>query len=273
MALALAVLGIGARLWWPPLPREPRFFQLEQPPLRLWARADQAAPDGLELRVLASEVVIWLESPRELGPVLFLLRGSATTVEVRSGHATNTFEPPAAAAGRLFLEWQPENPRHGRGRPGLFYRFVVRLPELGDDELLADAPRIVFLGTRELLDRDLYAPRWPGCGAPATVAAGEEFLALARAVNESPYPWTHRGNARVRLSYRWYEDGEGVDGAAGTTDLPRSIAPGEELESWLQVRAPAAPGTYELELDLVLAPLGRFSEHGARTCRTAVAVR
>lgn len=119
----------------------------------------------------------------------------------------------------------------------------------------------------------LYKVAWDGCGAPDSVAAGEGFLALARFRNTSPHTWPHRGNARVRLGYRFIDPGDAkADGEITPQDLPRPVAPGQALEAWVRVLAPAAPGRHVLELDLAYEPSAWFSERGVETCRVELDV-
>ncbi len=126
----------------------------------------------------------------------------------------------------------------------------------------------------ELDELRLYQAAWGGCGAPDSVATGEGFLALARLRNTSPHPWPHRGNARVRLGYRWLDPGGSeIDEEVRRQDLEAPVAPGQALESWVRVLAPADPGRYVLELDLAYEPMAWFSERGTETCRVELAVR
>lgn len=266
-ALALAA-GLGWWLWWPPRPEEPGFSRLDLAEARIWSRPDEVEARGSELRVTAAEAVIWLESSRRLGPVLFLVRGGPARVVVSSRRSRNEHRPSSGADGSLFLEWQPGEPYRYRSRPGRhFHRLLVSFPERSGS---GDAPSLAFLGTKETLDRDYYGVEWRACGTPEAVRAGEEFLVLARAANTSPHTWPHRGNARIRLAGRWLRQDEPAGEVL--TDLAAPVDPGSELVGWLRLRAPESPGRHTLELDLAYEPLASFSEKGAPTCRAEVTV-
>lgn len=269
--LALVAVGLSGWLWWPPAPEEPGFRPLDLPEVRLWFRPREAEARAEELRIRAPETVVWLESSRRLGPVLFQVGGRPARVVVRSGGSKEEYLAPSSGAGeRIFLEWQPDEPRRYRGRPDLyFYRLVLAFPDRAGSGS-GDAPALAFLGTRETLGRDYYRVEWLGCGAPETVRAGEELPVLARARNASPNVWPHRGNARVRLAARWL-DGEAPPPPV-LTDLGAPVEPGGEVARWLRPRAPDRPGRHTLELDFELEPLARFSEKGAPTCRADVDV-
>lgn len=276
--LGLALVGAGLAMWfWPPrLPSGPDYFPLDIAGLRLWARADQAKtipdPQGGSLKVVGTQVVLWIESPRELGPVLFQVRGRLERVEVRSASKAEEFEPPPVEGeARFFLEWQPEKPRRHPDRPGFFYELTLSLSG-SSAELPAtgDGTSIALIGSRAHLDRDLYSVEWLGCGAPEEVLAGEEFLALARMKNTSAHAWPHQGNARVRLAARWKSAREESGPRA---DLEATVESGDEASRWLAVRAPDRPGRHILELDLFHQPVASFSSKRAPTCQAEVLVR
>ncbi|NJL29232.1 MAG: hypothetical protein HC897_15805 [Thermoanaerobaculia bacterium] len=56
------------------------------------------------------------------------------------------------------------------------------------------------------------------------------------------------------------------------TELARPVAPGEALETWQKVTAPAAPGEYLLELDPVFERVAWFSTRGVATCQQPVTI-
>ncbi|HVV08957.1 class I SAM-dependent methyltransferase [Amycolatopsis sp.] len=115
------------------------------------------------------------------------------------------------------------------------------------------------------------------CRAEITVLEGPDFLppneigtVRALVANRGPSVWTLDHD--IKFANHWLRDGEMVARDDGRTELPRTVAPGESLELELIVRAPAEPGRYELELDLVEEFVAWWSEHGSPTARIAVTV-
>ncbi|NKQ59174.1 methyltransferase domain-containing protein [Amycolatopsis sp. K13G38] len=114
------------------------------------------------------------------------------------------------------------------------------------------------------------------CRAEITFLEGPETMrplssatVRARVTNRGPAPWP--ADQEVKLGNRWCRDGMRTrdDGRA---ELPRVVLPGETLELELTVRAPAEPGTYDIELDMVQEFVAWWSEHDSPTARRAVAV-
>ncbi len=54
--------------------------------------------------------------------------------------------------------------------------------------------------------------------------------------------------------------------------LPRDVAPGEALELSFAFQAPARPGSYALELDMVDEGIAWFEKRGSRTARVELLV-
>ena len=279
---------------YPSLGEAPGFHQVELHGLgpaaraRLWAPADQSKMLA-DLWLLGGESVeLWIESRVELPPVAFNLRnlaaGNHILVDLGGSSQSRRFEnlPPVGVTFRLQFEpRRATRVRHDDAGPIYYYRMRVktrlgekpkwRLGPSGGDYLGVE---VSFLGPLEFLDQDLYALDWIGCGAPPRVAAGEEFLAVARLRNRSAQTWPHRGGARVRLSYRWLDDaGEPVASDSRRTELQSDVEPGRQLASWLSVQAPRKPGRYLLEIDPLFENVAWFSRrNGGVTCRAEVEV-
>lgn len=278
--LALLLFGTGLGLWlWPtPLPQAPDFFAIEGSEFRLWARGDQvevlSSLQGDLLKAREAEMDLWIESPRELGPLVFQVSGRLSRAEVRSGGESRGFEPPPSdGKARFFLEWQPEKARQDPDRTGFFYPLVFSFsgPSVSQPE---ETVTIALIGSRAFLDRDLYGVDWLGCGLPNAVVAGGEFLALAHARNISTEIWPDQGHARVRLAARWHGvGGEAIGEAGPRVELEAPVEPGDELTRWLTVQAPETAGRYVLEFDLFFEPLTWFSEREASTCEAEIEVR
>ncbi len=279
---------------YPALGRTSGFHRLELHGLeaagaRLWAPTDRTEVNSDELWLLGGESVeLWLESRAEIASAVLQLRNLATgnriTLRMAGEEITRDLEQVAAGGESFRTELTPGEPdkvRRDAGGALYVYRLELetRLGEKpkwrqsgGPNHYLGVA--LAFLGSRELLDRDLYATEWLGCGAPPRVAPGEQFLAAARLRNASPHAWPDRGPARVRLSYRWLDAGGRKVAHAGLrTELADRVEPGREIASWISVQAPGTPGAYVLELDPVFENVAWFSNRDpGATCRVEITV-
>jgi SAM-dependent methyltransferase len=98
--------------------------------------------------------------------------------------------------------------------------------------------------------------------APGTLATNEAAPVDLRVRNDSSVTWPT--SALLTVGGRWHT---GAGAFAGDHDirvlLPAALGPGEEQAVQLGIRAPATPGDYRLELDLLHEPGGWFSEHGS----------
>ncbi len=253
----------------------------------LSAPSDQAEARGDELWLLGGESVeLWLWSRSLLPSAVFSLRnlapGNRISMRMAGEKSERLFEDVPEQGIVFRLELNPRGAHKTRRDdqgPIYYYRLRIetRLGEkpkwrqgIATDDYLGIA--IAFLGTREFLERDLYATEWLACGVPPRVVPEEQFLAVARLRNLSEHSWPNRGPARVRLSYRWLSaGGEEIPHASVRTELPSAIEPGQEIASWLSIDAPGAPGNYLLELDPLFENVAWFSTHTG-TCRAEVVV-
>ena len=77
----------------------------------------------------------------------------------------------------------------------------------------------------------------------------------------------------ILLSYHWLDAQRGpVEYDGLRTPLPRPLPPGEACALTMRVRAPAKPGRYVLEIDLVEEGVSWFSRAGTRPLRSLVRV-
>jgi hypothetical protein len=68
----------------------------------------------------------------------------------------------------------------------------------------------------------------------------------------------------LRLAYHWWSDPPGSEPVVFDGErwvLPRSIEPGEYALAWMRLRAPAQPGAYRAQLDLVEEGVSWFGAH------------
>lgn len=77
----------------------------------------------------------------------------------------------------------------------------------------------------------------------------------------------------ILLSYHWLDARRGpVEYDGLRTPLPRPVLPGESCAVTMRVRAPAKPGSYVLEIDLVEEGVSWFTRAGTRPLRSPVRV-
>ncbi|HVS14246.1 MAG TPA: hypothetical protein VMV46_09995 [Thermoanaerobaculia bacterium] len=132
-----------------------------------------------------------------------------------------------------------------------------------------------LLGDPTTLDRDLYQATWSPLAAPETVAPEAVFTVEATVANRSAAIWPARGSARVRAGYRFVDraTGEIAQDFGARTDLAEEVPPGGVATLPIAVTAPARPGDYLLEVDLVHEYVSWFSARGSRVASAPVTVR
>jgi hypothetical protein len=114
--------------------------------------------------------------------------------------------------------------------------------------------------------------------APARMRAGERVLLRFRVRNAGGFTWPARGDAggmyQVNLGDRWLDSAGGrvVNDLDGRTTLAEDLPPGGETELTLPVNAPARPGEYVLEIDMIHEAVTFFREKGSATLRINVRV-
>jgi len=119
-----------------------------------------------------------------------------------------------------------------------------------------------------------YRVDFAGARLPGHMRAAELYQVPVTLRNEGSQIWDSLGQLPVRLSYRWWTS----DGAQGTeealrTNLPHRIAPGYAIQVRAWLLAPAQPGEYRLEWDLVREGDAWFKDRGAETLRQMVVVK
>ena len=236
-------------------------------------RADALAFRGDELWVHgATDVEAWILSKQLVTDALF---------RVRSGAPSNTVEiclEDSCARAEFDGNNQPDT-REVLLRPEWFWSYqpftgdlVYRLRvststgekptwrgEEGDDFYLGAA--LVYLGSSDERDRDLFHVEWGQIDRVKSVEAGSQFQLPITLTNASQEAWPDRGATRVQLSYHWL-DGKGRtlvhDGLR--TLLPAPVAPGDSVSVVQEVIAPQDIGQHILVLDLVRERLAWFSD-------------
>ena len=83
--------------------------------------------------------------------------------------------------------------------------------------------------------------------------------------NAGTATWRLRGELGVKLSYHWLDDrGNAIVWDGPRVDFGGPVAPGDEIEVALRVRAPQPPGRYRLAFDLVEELRFWFAEVGSQ---------
>jgi tRNA (mo5U34)-methyltransferase len=110
--------------------------------------------------------------------------------------------------------------------------------------------------------------------APARARASEEVAILVSVRNDGAARWLaggEEGTARgaVRLAAHLIKglDEEDISLYYAGAVLPHDVGPGESVELTLRLRAPAEPGRYVLEFDMVSEHLSWFEDLGSPTVR------
>ena len=113
-----------------------------------------------------------------------------------------------------------------------------------------------------------YGVSWGTNQTPGSMSTGATTNVSVSFTNLGALTWNHTGANRVQLSYHWRNgacNGSSVavwDGLR--TPLPDDVAQGASVANLpAQVRAPAGPGAYCLQFDLVREGITWFSSQGA----------
>ncbi len=110
------------------------------------------------------------------------------------------------------------------------------------------------------LPSSAFRVEWGDLGALPSMAAGKTILVTVTVRNSSDQVWpdakaadpSGSGAGAVRLSYRWMTaSGRRVTEYKERVDLPKALSPGESAALSVPVVAPATPGDYQLQFDLV----------------------
>lgn len=110
---------------------------------------------------------------------------------------------------------------------------------------------------------------------PASIEAGDFAAVRVQVTNRSDVTWRHDipAGRHLCVGNHWLrEDGSRAvdDDARGF--LPKPVTPGDTVQVPLRVQAPAEPGRYVLEVDLVQEHICWFVQRGSPTARTPVTV-
>jgi 4-amino-4-deoxy-L-arabinose transferase-like glycosyltransferase len=147
---------------------------------------------------------------------------------------------------------------------------------------IAVAPWSLFLGLPpELLDfvreknalplpDDSFRVAWRLGAQPTSIRRGERAYGFVSFQNVSPCSWPQA----VHLGYHWRAVAPGGPYIHdGGRELPNeAISPGETITLPVSLTAPAVPGEYDIEYDLVFEGVTWFADRGARPARVRIAI-
>jgi F5/8 type C domain len=109
---------------------------------------------------------------------------------------------------------------------------------------------------------------WLQVGAPSQMDLGATVQFGVTMRNDGRATWSQTGTQAVRLGYRWIDTSGNAAEGAERTDLPQAVASAETVTlPAARVRAPAKPGYYTLELDLVKGVSDWFAAQGSPSWR------
>lgn len=113
---------------------------------------------------------------------------------------------------------------------------------------------------------------------PETMSAGQQATIQVKLKNNSDVNWPAIGDSdgkyQVKLGNHWLDqNNKPVVVDDGRTPLPADIKPGAEIELPLVVNAPAKPGSYVLQIDIVQENVAWSEDKGNATFKTKVQVK
>lgn len=277
----------------------PGYHRVPLGDFRLVGRRDQIVPMGEPFWVRgADSVEIYLIAGEPIKKTVFQVRSPVprNRVAIELGDASQSLDTKADETYRVELE-PGEATRVWKVKTGTMYayRMVVasrtgriqpwtrELPPescsyFASNESVRESffvgAELIYLGTGEGLDANLYDLRWGNTVVPERVQAGKPFTTITRLFNLSRFAWPAGGGARVRLAYHWKTpDGRTVIWEGERTELPAPVPPGGRVSLPQKVVAPEQPGRYVLELDPVFEHVGWFSlRNGGATLRKEIEV-
>ena len=168
----------------------------------------------------------------------------------------------AAAPWRRHRFWWSPEERYGVR----LVRLSVEAPELAPSERAS--VRLRYLG-RQAPPTGGFAYESAPVALPAEVEAGSRTTVELRVRNTGDWTWSSAAVLPVQIGAR-------IDPVAGEGlsvqprfVLPRAIAPGETLETAVELAWPAVPGRYRVSLDLVAEDLAWFADKVGRPLASA----
>ena len=139
------------------------------------------------------------------------------------------------------------------------------------------APRREWSAVPPVEDVRVQGPwdaRYSAARVPPEMDAGAEVLIEVTVTNESWRTWDSQAAVQpVKLSYHWVDrKGTVVEFDGIRSNMPHALEPRAAVRAAMVVRAPAAPGRYGLQIDLVEEDVTWFSRAGTPPCTCDVQV-
>jgi hypothetical protein len=129
---------------------------------------------------------------------------------------------------------------------------------------------------RKVLPAEAYAVAWDAITLPPRMTPGQKLDLDVTFENTSPVTWPGGSGVlyTVRLGHRWLRGGQlALDIERGGTELPAVVEPGQSVTVRAHVTAPGAPGSYQLQVDMVHEGVAWFADKGAERKLFDVEVR
>jgi 4-amino-4-deoxy-L-arabinose transferase-like glycosyltransferase len=112
----------------------------------------------------------------------------------------------------------------------------------------------------------MYRVEWADSPVSPQMSPGQVSTIQVTARNTGNVYWPSGGIMPVRVGHRWLDAaGRMVDEAQQRVSLPQNVEPGAEVTVQVELVAPAGPGRYTLQLELIQENFAWLSTQGAQT--------
>jgi SAM-dependent methyltransferase len=109
-------------------------------------------------------------------------------------------------------------------------------------------------------------------GAPRRVHPGQVVPLRVSVEHRGDGDWSAELDPPIRVGNRWFDRGGVLVADDARCALPASVAPGTSFDVVLRMTAPARPGNYVLDVDLVQEGVAWFSPSGSPPARVPMVV-
>lgn len=132
------------------------------------------------------------------------------------------------------------------------------------------------------LPESAFRVRWDGHTVPPVMHPNEEIVARVSFTNLGDAVWPdaaagdpvkHDGGYAVRLSCQWIDPNNPSARPTRRIELPHPVHPGETISLLVDVKAPATPGSHQLQFELLQELVEWFDTKGAQKLVIPVTVQ